>query len=171
MKWRIVARETDIILAIADLDTPFARSIRISSSFPSSFDFPNTPLGLPIIFPFAFAATNPSFVRSEIKSRSISANSPGVGEERTVSVGLHFESFWKLLEFAREIKRKAVNYAWTFKVPRSVAPDRRVAPRPDAIQAQAGAVYHTFFFSGLTCESSKESGIFLLFLEFFYERF
>ena len=48
----------------------------MSSFLPSSFDFPNEPLGLPIIFPFALAAANPSFVRSEIKSRSISANRP-----------------------------------------------------------------------------------------------
>ena len=59
---------------MADLETPFCNKSLISSSFPSSFDLPNTPLGLPTIFPFARAAITPSFVLSEIKSLSISAN-------------------------------------------------------------------------------------------------
>ncbi len=74
IKWRRVVRETPIILAMDAMPTSFLSSSRISSSFPSSFDLPNAPLGLPITFPFARAAAIPSLVRSEIRSRSISAN-------------------------------------------------------------------------------------------------
>jgi Domain of unknown function (DUF4158) len=56
--------------------TSFFRSIRISSSLPSSLERPNAPLGRPSIRPLALAAANPPFVRSEIRSLSTSANSP-----------------------------------------------------------------------------------------------
>jgi len=55
---------------MADLETPFCNRNLISSSFPSSLDLPNTPLGRPTIRPLARAAVTPSFVLSEIKSLS-----------------------------------------------------------------------------------------------------
>lgn len=64
MKWRRVVRETPIILAMDAMPTSFFSSSRISSSFPSSFDLPNAPLGLPIAFPFARAVSvYPQFFR------------------------------------------------------------------------------------------------------------
>ncbi len=59
---------------MAVFDTCFSRSPRISSSFPFSLDLPDEPLGRPRVLPLAFAATSPSLVLCEIKSRSISAN-------------------------------------------------------------------------------------------------
>ena len=38
-----------MILAMADLETPLLKKSWMSASLPSSFDFPNEPLGLPII--------------------------------------------------------------------------------------------------------------------------
>ena len=74
IKWRSAVRETPIILAIDVIPTAFSSNNRISLSLPSSFDLPMEFLGLPIALPFARAAVIPSFVRSEIRSRSISAN-------------------------------------------------------------------------------------------------
>ncbi len=69
-------RETSKIFAIDVFDTDLDISSSISSSFPSSLDFPVLPLGLPISFPLNLAARSPCFVLSETKSRSISAKSP-----------------------------------------------------------------------------------------------
>ena len=63
-----VVDETPTILAIDALETSFSRSIRISSSLPSSLDGPSEPLGRPSKRPRARAATSPSLVRSEIRS-------------------------------------------------------------------------------------------------------
>ena len=67
-----------MILAIEDFETDFESRIRISSSRPDSFDFPSEPFGRPSCFPLARATANPSRVRSEIRSRSISAKSPNM---------------------------------------------------------------------------------------------
>src|SRR5688572_26955142 len=65
-----------MIRAMEALETLFCRSDRISPSLPSSFDLLRAPLGLPSRLPRAFAAAKPSFVRSAMRSRSISAKSP-----------------------------------------------------------------------------------------------
>src|SRR5260370_22190198 len=70
----MVGRVTPTILAMDAFETCFCRRRRISSSFPSSRDFPSTPFGRPSSRPLARADANPSRVRSEIKSLSTSAN-------------------------------------------------------------------------------------------------
>jgi hypothetical protein len=45
MKWWRAVRETPTILTIDALETVFSRSVRISSSLPSSLDFPSDPFG------------------------------------------------------------------------------------------------------------------------------
>src|SRR5260370_13502199 len=67
---------TPTILAMDAFETCFCRRRRISSSLPSSRDFPSTPFGRPSSRPLARADANPSRVRSEIKSLSTSANRP-----------------------------------------------------------------------------------------------
>jgi len=58
-------------LAIEDLETFFPKKYLISSSFPSSLDFPKDPRGLPSIFPLSLAAANACLVLSDIKSLSM----------------------------------------------------------------------------------------------------
>lgn len=67
-----------MILAIDAFGIRFPNSDRISTSLPSSFDRLREPFGRPSIWPLALAAAIPSRVRSEIRSRSISANSPNI---------------------------------------------------------------------------------------------
>src|SRR5438105_372224 len=76
MKECSVLGATSRILAIDALETCLPNSIWISPSFPSSFDGSREPFGRPSKRPRARAAARPSLVRSEIKSRSISANKP-----------------------------------------------------------------------------------------------
>src|ERR1700675_45491 len=72
----MVGRVTPTILAMDAFETCFCKRRRISSSFPSSRDFPSTPFGRPSSWPLARADANPSRVRSEIKSLSTLANRP-----------------------------------------------------------------------------------------------
>ena len=72
----MVGRVTPTILARDAFETCFCRRTRISSSLPSSRDFPSTPFGRPSSRPLARADANPSRGRSEIKSLSTSANRP-----------------------------------------------------------------------------------------------
>jgi hypothetical protein len=64
----MVGRVTPTILAMDAFETCFCKRRRISSSFPSSRDFPSTPFGRPSSRPLARADANPSRGRSEIKS-------------------------------------------------------------------------------------------------------
>ena len=73
------------IFAIEAFETFFFKRFFISSSLPSSLDFPKVPLGLPNTFPLARAAARPSLVRSEIKSLSISANKPNIELDDRIS--------------------------------------------------------------------------------------
>src|SRR5580693_5223625 len=60
----MVGRVTPTILAMDAFETCFCRRRRISSSLPSSRDFPSTPFGRPSSRPLARADANPSRVRS-----------------------------------------------------------------------------------------------------------
>ena len=60
---------------MAVFETPSSRKRRISSSLPSSRETPSEPFGRPSFRPEALARARPSRVRSEIRSRSTSANS------------------------------------------------------------------------------------------------
>ena len=60
---------------MAVLETPSSRNRRISSSLPSSRETPSEPFGRPSFRPEDLARARPSRVRSEIRSRSTSANS------------------------------------------------------------------------------------------------
>ncbi len=60
---------------MAVLETPNSRKRRMSSSLPLSRETPNEPFGRPSFSPEALALARPSRVRSEIRSRSTSANS------------------------------------------------------------------------------------------------
>jgi hypothetical protein len=89
----MVPHETSKILAIFALVTPFFKKPLMTSSLPSSFYLPG-PFGRPSLFPDALAPASPILVRSEIKSRSDSAN-----KEKIVIMTFELMSFlfWALI--------------------------------------------------------------------------
>ena len=87
---------------MAVLETPNSRKRRMSSSLPLSRETPNEPFGRPSFWPEALALARPSRVRSEIRSRSTSANSA-----KRVVMTLVWMSRWPSMRMFSFIATKA----------------------------------------------------------------
>ena len=85
----------------------------MSCSLPSSLDVPRTPLGRPSSFPLALVAASPSWVRSEIRSRSTSANNPNRAIITLVRRScLPSNSIASLMAMKRILRRTRVSTIW-----------------------------------------------------------
>ena len=75
--------------------------------------FPRPPLGRPSSFPLALAAASPSLVRSEIRSRSTSANNPNRAIITLVGRScLPSNSIASLMAMKRILRRTRVSTIW-----------------------------------------------------------